>query len=442
MVPPKRRKTRLTTPHKSGILVPPWWRANRAFALTAASLAAVVAAVIVITSVSDRVAHIDSASGVETLDDLAAHHHEEPLPSEVYEGAPVIVPTNPEDGVLHAIEDPGAQVRAEPIGDLIGQLGLEDDTAPTPQTEGAQTEPPKMDSEPTETVGQVTETEIARLAEPTVPTPSTVPSPLDGPSESNVITDAVPAWIRHALPFEPAPNRPLIAIVIDDVGLSRRNSTRVIDLPGPLTLSFLTYADDLNAQADRAREAGHEIMLHVPMEPGSRTIDPGPNALLVDLDESELRAKLTWAMRQLNGYVGINNHMGSRFTQDEDGMRIVLDTISRSGHFFLDSRTAGGSVAGEIATDLGMPFASRNVFLDHEDDTEVIRAQLRQIERLANQNGAVIAIGHPRQRTVDVLREWIPTLEAKGFQLAPVTAIVRQQWLAQISAQIEAAGDD
>lgn len=445
LVPPKRRKTRLVQEHKSGILIPPWWRKNRAFMLLALSVVAVIGAIVVIGSAADRVGHVPDA-GVETLDDLAAHtyEHEEPLPSDVYEGAPVVVPSSPEDGISHAIEDPGAQVRAEPIGELIGELGL-DEEQPTTQPAGqAGAVPPPSEglsppSEPapevpstaatTETTGEQT----ARLPEPSTPVPSATQRP--------ATEEAVPAWIRFALPYEPEPGKPLIAIVIDDVGVSRRHSAASIALPGPLTMSFLTYADGVNQQAEEARRQGHEIMLHVPMEPSSETIDPGPNALLAGMPEPELRARLTWAMRQLDGYVGINNHMGSRFTQDQDGMRTVLETISRSGHFFLDSRTSGGSVAGEIAHDLGMPFASRNVFLDHEDDIPVIRRQLEQVERLARQNGAVIAIGHPRPKTTEVLREWIPTLQAKGLQLAPVTAIVRQQWLAEIAAQLEAEGD-
>ena len=394
LVPLKRRKTRLIAPHKTGILVPPWWRTNRALALLALSVIAVIGAIVVIGGASERVAHLPDAAetpgygaDVEEPDDLA-HYHEEPLPGDVYEGAPVVVPSNPEDGVLHIIEDPGAQVRGERIGELIEQLGL-DEPSDTPELPDETTPDAPQESED---LAVTTKSEVARISEfaeepiedarePASEIARLRPSQTGpAPTVNQSVEDAVPAWIRHALPFEPVPDKPLIAIVIDDVGVSRRHSATAINLPGPLTMSFLTYADDVNEQAQMARDQGHEVMLHVPMEPSSETIDPGPNALFARMPEPEIRNRLTWAMRQLDSYVGINNHMGSRFTQDRDGMRTVLETISRSGHYFLDSRTSGGSVAGDIASDLGMPFASRNVFLDHEDDQNVIRRQLAQAE--------------------------------------------------------------
>lgn len=429
VVPPSRRKTRLARPHKSGILIPPWWRQNRALAVLALSVFSVIAALIVIGSASDRVGHVPNAAEkaddvrqqpkIETLDEIAALYQEEPLPGDVYEEAPVIAPPDPAAGILHPIEDPGAVYDAEPIGKLIESL---DKPGPEPDREAAAPELPAD----TLAAPDPAQPSTARPRKPDKTETASLGRQTDPETAAG---DPLPAWLRFALPFKAQPGKPMIAVVIDDVGVSRRYSADSIALPGPLTMSFMTYASDVNEQADTARARGHEIMLHVPMEPGSTSVDPGPNVLLAGMPEPELRANLTWAMSQLDGYVGINNHMGSRFTQDHEGMRTVLETISRSGHLFIDSRTSGGSVASELAAEIGLPFASRNVFLDHEDDPESIRRQLAQTERLAVKNGAVIAIGHPRPATNEALREWLPTLTEKGFQLAPVSAIVREKWL-------------
>ena len=120
-------------------------------------------------------------------------------------------------------------------------------------------------------------------------------------------------WRRNAVPFRDLNSRPLVAIVIDDVGIDRPRSKRAWELPGPLTMSFLPYAKDLREQARAARARGHELMLHLPMEPTGRA-DPGPNALLVSLSDAELKQRTLAALDSFDGYVGVNNHMGSRFT--------------------------------------------------------------------------------------------------------------------------------
>src|SRR5512143_58578 len=120
-------------------------------------------------------------------------------------------------------------------------------------------------------------------------------------------------WRKNAVPFRDLNSRPLIAVVIDDVGLDRPRSKRAWELPGPLTMSFLPYAKDLREQARAARAKGHELMLHLPMEPNGRS-DPGPGALLVSQSDAELRQRTTAALDSFDGYAGVNNHMGSRFT--------------------------------------------------------------------------------------------------------------------------------
>ena len=120
-------------------------------------------------------------------------------------------------------------------------------------------------------------------------------------------------WQANAVPVAVAQGRPMVAIVLDDVGVNRRNARASITLPAPLTLSFMTYAEDLTEMTEAARMAGHELMLHVPMQPLSPLIDPGPNVLTDSLPATELTQRLVWGLERFEGYVGINNHMGSRF---------------------------------------------------------------------------------------------------------------------------------
>jgi len=236
-----------------------------------------------------------------------------------------------------------------------------------------------------------------------------------------------PAWQRHAV-AAPAPDaRPWIAIVIDDLGLDRRRAFRMIDLPGPLTLSFMTYADDLPNLAAKARAKGHELMLHVPMEPQDKSENPGPQALLVNLDAAEIQRRLRWGLDRFEGFVGINNHMGSKFTAAEPAMRLVLAEVKARGLLFLDSRTTSQSVGGRLAHAMGVPSASRDLFIDVDDRPEAIRAQLDLAEKLARKQGHAIAIGHPHENTLVALDAWLPKLAAKGIALVPISAIVRRQ---------------
>jgi len=232
-------------------------------------------------------------------------------------------------------------------------------------------------------------------------------------------------WRRNALPFRDL-NKPLVAIVIDDVGIDRPHSRRAWELPGPLTMSFLPYAKDLREQARTARAHGHELMLHLPMEPSGRA-DPGPNALLVTLPESELRQRVNGALDSFDGYVGVNNHMGSRFTAYKPGMDTTLRLFRARGLLFLDSRTTPDSVGDQLAQELGVPSVARHVFLDDDESIDAVRRKLAESEAMARRQGFVVAIGHPHAATLQALAEWLPGLSAKGLVLAPLSAALRKR---------------
>jgi len=240
-------------------------------------------------------------------------------------------------------------------------------------------------------------------------------------TETGPETAALAPDIEVPTVFEGAP---LIAVMIDDLGLNRRRAERAAALPGPLTLAFIPYGDDVASLASMARAAGHEIFLHLPMEPQSADQNPGPEALLSTLSRTELERRLVWNLDRFEGYVGVNNHMGSLLTEDSAAMTLVMAELERRDLIFVDSVTSAGSVALATARSSGIPAARRDVFLDNVIERSAIEAQLRQLEEVALRQGFAIGIGHPHDATLAALGDWLSTLESRGFQLVPASRIV------------------
>jgi hypothetical protein len=161
------------------------------------------------------------------------------------------------------------------------------------------------------------------------------------------------------------------------------------------------------------------------MQPSDAATDPGPKVLSGGLDRAELLARLDWGLSRFDGYVGINNHMGSAFTRDAEGMRAVLGELRRRGLMFLDSRTIAGSVAGSLAAEMGVAHATRDVFLDNKRDVAAIRAQLAKAEQIAREHGSAVAIGHPYDATIQALSAWLPSLADKNIALVPISALAK-----------------
>jgi hypothetical protein len=230
-------------------------------------------------------------------------------------------------------------------------------------------------------------------------------------------------WLRNAVAVADPNDKPMIAIVIDDLGLDRGNARRVVRLPGPLTLAYMTYADDVSAQARAARLAGHELLVHVPMQPDADALDPGINVLRPDLPAAELRRRIAWALSRFSGYVGVNNHMGSRFTADAAAMAVLFQELERRGLLFLDSRTTSASVAETMSGRYDVPVATRNIFLDNEVSAAAVWVQLARLEAEARRAGFAVAIGHPHDGTIAALQAWLPILSERGFRLVPISAI-------------------
>lgn len=218
-----------------------------------------------------------------------------------------------------------------------------------------------------------------------------------------------------------------IAVVIDDMGVDPARSRQIINLPGPLTTSFLTFARELRRQAKAAAAAGHELMMHMPMEPKGK-VPAGPDALLVHMAPEEITARVRDMLGRMDHYVGVNNHQGSKFTENAECLRSVMSVLKERGLFFLDSRTSGQSIGSRIAEESGVQTVERSVFIDHEQRQGYVAKQLALAEALARKNGHAIAIGHPRDVTITELGRWLPTLPGKGITLVPVSTLVNMRY--------------
>ncbi|MEC9250072.1 MAG: divergent polysaccharide deacetylase family protein [Pseudomonadota bacterium] len=219
--------------------------------------------------------------------------------------------------------------------------------------------------------------------------------------------------------------QPRIALVIDDVGLDVAAAQRTASLDAPITMAVLPYADASRDIAGLVREAGHDLLVHMPMEPLGLA-DPGPHALRVDQTAEELQLRVRWAFARVPGAVGMNNHMGSRITQDVSAMRPVLEVVSQEAGLFLDSMTTAESRGAAVARGLGLTAMERDIFLDHTIDPAAISARLDDVEALAHLRGWAIAIGHPHDATLDALEAWISEAEARGFEFVTLSDLARE----------------
>ncbi len=217
---------------------------------------------------------------------------------------------------------------------------------------------------------------------------------------------------------------PVIAIVIDDMGINVGRTRDISSLHAPLTSSFLTYGTRLDSQVKKAENAGHEIMIHVPMEPRKKA-NLAPDTLMTDMDEEEIKRELRRMLAKFGAVKGINNHMGSRFTEDRLRMSYVMDILREKDLFFLDSKTSAKSVGKTVAEKYKVPYAHRHVFLDNENDFDYIMRQLEASERLARRNGYAVAIGHPKSQTYKALKKWLEELDKKKIRVVHLSEIIK-----------------
>lgn len=218
-----------------------------------------------------------------------------------------------------------------------------------------------------------------------------------------------------------------IAIVVGGMGLSATATEAAIDrLPPAVTLAFAPYGDGIDRLAARARQAGHEVALQVPLEPYDYPDnDPGPHTLLTGLSTDQNRDRLHWVMARFVGYVGVLNYMGARFTASDTALRPILGELRDRGLVYIDDGSSPRSIAGRVAGDVGLPFAQADLVIDAIPSKEAIDKQLAELAKIAHDKGLAVGVASGLPVTIDALDAWASSAAAQGITLVPVTAAVK-----------------
>jgi len=213
--------------------------------------------------------------------------------------------------------------------------------------------------------------------------------------------------------------KPVVTIVIDDLGYQTRDFG-FLDLPSEITFAILPNAQFSTVLAQRAHAQDRDVILHMPMEPLEHSRELGKAPLMSNMDRQQLAYTFKNALASVPFAIGMNNHMGSKFTQLSGPLQGVMDFLKDTGMFFLDSRTTPFSKAYEIAKSANITALRRDVFLDHQKTPEFMQIQLKRLIIKAKQNGQALAIAHPHQSTLVFLREILPTLHNAGVELVDI----------------------
>jgi uncharacterized protein len=236
--------------------------------------------------------------------------------------------------------------------------------------------------------------------------------------------DGLRASQAYARPLAAKPNSPQIAIVITGLGVSASGTDDAINkLPGPITFAFGPYGVDLDRVTAKARSLGHELLLQMPMEPFDYPEnDPGPQTLVTSLTPEQNIERLQWAMSRFQGYVGIANHMGARFTASESSFAPIMREISKRGLIYVDDASSPRSLASQIAGGSRLAFAKANMMLDAVPSAAEVDRALVRLERMARESGLAIGFAAALPVTIERISIWARTAENRGFTLAPITA--------------------
>ena len=215
-----------------------------------------------------------------------------------------------------------------------------------------------------------------------------------------------------------------IAVIIDDIGFDLRIVEQLAGIPAPIAFAVLPYTPHAVEAARLLHTAGKEILLHLPMEPRVYPREsPGAGALMADMNAGEIRRRIRENLAAVPFISGVNNHMGSRFMEDEARLAIVMEELRAKGLFFVDSMTTVNSRGRESAGRTGVRFAARDIFIDHISGYAAALENLTGVFRQGRGNGLpVLMIGHPHTETVRAILDALPVWQTEGVKVIPVSA--------------------
>ncbi|WP_111657990.1 divergent polysaccharide deacetylase family protein [Isoalcanivorax indicus] len=213
-----------------------------------------------------------------------------------------------------------------------------------------------------------------------------------------------------------------IAVIIDDIGYHRARGLEALNLPGEITAAVIPRSPHGPALARTATDMGREVIIHLPMAGNGLTLDPG--GIRPDMAPEEIAAIVREAFKLVPTARGLNNHMGSVATRDDETMHWLMHELASHQAFFIDSRTTPDTVAESTARAHGLRTTGRDIFLDNERDLLAINEQFNALLRIARRRGSAIAIGHPYPETLEYLARVLPLLADAGVELVPVSALL------------------
>ncbi len=230
-------------------------------------------------------------------------------------------------------------------------------------------------------------------------------------------------WRRFAVtpPANPQ-NLPVMAIVIDEIGAYGAPVEDVVALSPMVSTSVIPSTPDSALIVDQLRNSGREVLVHMPMETYA-DFKEGPRPILRKMEDQEVRETARWHLSQFDGYVGVNNHLGSKVTRDQRVMGALMAELSQRDLMFLDSRTTGKSVAESVARDAGMLATRNHRFIDNEISVEAIMRELNAAALMARRYGAAVALGNPNPATVRAVARWMEIHDGKDILIAPITHV-------------------
>ncbi len=217
-----------------------------------------------------------------------------------------------------------------------------------------------------------------------------------------------------------------IALLIDDFGDRWDKSIESFCyLGGKISVSVLPGRSQSVRVAQEMKKRGCDVLLHLPMQPKNNAYRNHEFMISSDLNQAEIQDIVHRAIQEVPGVMGVNNHMGSHVTENHKIMRFILEVVQAHNLYFIDSRTTPRSVAYDVARELNMPCARKDVFIDNTSDKSDIRKWLYALADLSQKKGVAIGIGHCHQGTLEVLREEVPKLQSKGFRFVTLSEIVK-----------------
>jgi polysaccharide deacetylase 2 family uncharacterized protein YibQ len=223
--------------------------------------------------------------------------------------------------------------------------------------------------------------------------------------------------------------KPRIAVLINGMGLSDGVTAEAIKgLPAPISVAYGAYGRNLQDWVERARGAGHEVLLQVPLEPlDYPTNDPGPHTLLTSLPPEENMKRLQWLMSRFTGYVGVTNQMGAKFETTQASLTPMLEEIKARGLLFVDDGTVKDSAGSQVAGTIGLDYAAADVQIDAVPSPDDINKALARLEAVAKEKGSAIGVASAKPGTIKQISQWAGQLQGKGIVLIPVSAAIRSQ---------------